>query len=368
VIGAWWTCARLSSSLEHRETLRTVAQLAVPDLGDWCLVDLLAPDGSFERVAVAGDDAGQAAEAEAPRAVGEVAHTRTTRVVNDIPGESASSRVRSYVCAPLIARGRGLGAITFCSFYPHRYDAETVGVAEELAGRSALAIDNAGLFERAQTELAVRARAEAELTASRNQLEVILGGIADGVIVQESNGRFVYANEAAARMAGFDSVAEYLKTTGSEIPSQLDVVDARGQPFDYDQLPARRALRGEDSPEMVVQFRRRDTWDARWSLTRARLVRSADGRALAISIFHDLTERIRAEERLAFLAEAGARLGMSLDERETLDAVTRLAIQRIADWAVVYVPDGDNERLVRTAFAAKADAHMDLILELRRGG
>jgi PAS domain S-box-containing protein len=350
--------ARLSSSLEYRETLRTVAQLAVPDLGDWCFVDLLGAEGSFERVAVAGDEADDVALSQA-------AASPTTRVVNDTTSEGEpAGRVRSYVCAPLTARGRLLGAITFCSFYPHRYDAETVGVAEELASHSALAIDNAGLFERAQTELAVRARAEAELTASRNQLEVILYGIADGVIVQEADGHFVYANEAAARLAGFDSVAEYLDATATEISERLDVVDARGQPFDYDRLPARRALRGEDAPEMVVQYRRRDTWETRWSLTRARLVHAADGRPLAISIFRDLTDRIRAEQRLAFLAEAGARLGMSLDERETLEAVTQLAVQRIADWAVVYLPDERHERLLRTAFAHRADARRDLILEL----
>jgi PAS domain S-box-containing protein len=311
-------------------------------------------------VAVAGEDADEGE-------VRQIAASRTTLVLNDTLTDRESEpapRIRSYVCAPLTARGRLLGAITFCSFYPHRYDAETVGVAEELASRSALAIDNAGLFERAQTELAVRARAEAELMASRNQLEVILFGIADGVIVQEANGRFVYANEAAARLAGFNSVEEYLNATAAEISERLDVVDARGQPFDYDRLPARRALRGEDAPEMVVQYRRRDTWETRWSLTRARLVHAADGRPLAISIFHDLTERIRAEQRLAFLAEAGARLGMSLDERETLEAMTQLAVQRMADWAVVYVPDERHERLLRTAFAARADARRDLILEL----
>ncbi len=395
--------ARLSSSLEYRETLRTVAQLAVPDLGDGCLVDLLEPDGSFERVAVAENDVAENDVTEkdvaregiaregvaregvadegvgrldtgaggAPCALSQVARTRTTLVVNDATTQSESDsesaptpHARSYVCAPLIARGRLLGGITFCSFYPHRYDAETVGVAEELASRSALAIDNARLFERAQTELAVRAHAEAELRASRNQLEVILDGIADGVIVQESNARFVYANEAAARLAGFDSAADYLQATAAEISERLEVVDARGQPFDYAELPARRALRGEDAPEMVVQYRRRDTWEARWSLTRARLVHAADGRPLAISIFHDLTDRIRAEQRLAFLAEAGAGLGMSLDERETLEAVTQVAVHRIADWAVVYVPDERNARLVRTAFAHKEDARRDLILEL----
>jgi PAS domain S-box-containing protein len=321
-----------------------VAHLAVPDLGDWCLVELLAPDGSFERVAAGG-------QSEPPlddvrQAITRVATGRSTEVVNDLAGGS----LRSYVCAPLIARGRLLGAITFGSPYPHRYDAETVGVAQDLASRSAMAIDNANLFEQAR--------------ASRDQLETILGGIADGVLVQESTGRFVYANRAAAQIAGFDSVSDYLNATATDISNRLEVVNALGQQFDYAQLPARRALHGEAAPEMVVQYRRRDTGERRWSLTRARVVQGADGQPLAISIFHDLTERIQAEQRLAFLAEAGARLGISLDERETLEAFTQLATERMADWALVYVPDADGTALHRTAFAHRQHSRLALVEQL----
>jgi PAS domain S-box-containing protein len=338
--------ARLASSLEYRDTLQTVAQLAVPDLGEYCLVDLLASDGAFERVAVAAA-VGQPEprQANVREATERVAAKRTTEVVGD-----ASEGLRSYVCTPLIARGRLLGAITFGSVYPRRYDAETVVVAEDLASRSAMAIDNANLFEQAR--------------ASRDQLEAILGGIADGVLVQERNGQFVYANDAAAKVAGFSSTEQYLHATASEISGRLEVVDADGQPFDYSELPASRALRGEASPEMVVQFRRRDSWERRWSLTRSRVVQGADGQPLAISIFHDLTDRIQSEQRQAFLAEAGAQLGMSLDERATLEAITQLAVQQMADWSVVYVPDEDGTQLLRTAFAHKASTRMDLIREL----
>jgi PAS domain S-box-containing protein len=342
--------ARLSSSLEYRATLGTVAQLAVPDLGDWCLVDLLESNGSFERVAVAAAE-GQPdpPPVDELQATERVSASRAAEVVNDLaPGEAVG--VRSYVCTPLIARNRLLGAITFASAYPHRYDTETVVVAEELASRSAMAIDNAYLFEQAR--------------ASRDQLETILGGIADGVLVQEATGHFVYANDAAAKMAGFTSAAEYLSATAADISARLEVVDADGQPFDYAQLPARRALRGEREPEMVVQFRRRGSWERRWSLTRARVVQGADGQPLAISIFHDLTERIQAEQRVAFLAEAGSRLGMSLDERETLEAVTQLAVQSMADWAVVYFPDDDRATLHRLAFAHREGTRIDLVIEL----
>lgn len=207
-------------------------------------------------------------------------------------------------------------------------------------------------------------RATEELRASRDQLEAILVGIADGVVVQEADGHFVFANDAAARLAGFNSATEYLSTTAADVSALLDVMDGNGQPFDYAELPARRALQGEPAPEKVVQFRRRDTWQRKWSLTRSSVITGAEGQPLAISIFHDLTERIEAEQRVAFLAEAGARLGMSLDERETLDAVTQIAVQGLADWAVVYMPDADGATLHRLAFAHREYSRMDLVREL----
>ena len=48
--------ARLASSLEYEATLQTVAQLAVPDVADWCFVELVADDGSIRSVAVAHRD------------------------------------------------------------------------------------------------------------------------------------------------------------------------------------------------------------------------------------------------------------------------------------------------------------------------
>jgi PAS domain S-box-containing protein len=171
--------------------------------------------------------------------------------------------------------------------------------------------------------------------AVREQLDAILGGIADGVIVQREDGTFIYANDAAARMSGFDSVTTYLGASTFEVSQRLAVLDAEGRPFPYDELPSRRAFRGELAPEMVVQFRRVDTGEVRWSRTQSRIVRGVDGEPLAISIFEDITDEIRSRERLRFLAEVGAQLAGSLDVDETLAALVRVASTTLADWAVV---------------------------------
>src|SRR3712207_1524448 len=51
----------LASSLDYRETLSSVARLAVPTLADWCAVDVLEEDGSVERLAVEHPDPGKVA-------------------------------------------------------------------------------------------------------------------------------------------------------------------------------------------------------------------------------------------------------------------------------------------------------------------
>jgi hypothetical protein len=44
----------LAGSLDYETTLRTVAGLALPGLGAWCIVDLVEPDGSMRRLAIVG--------------------------------------------------------------------------------------------------------------------------------------------------------------------------------------------------------------------------------------------------------------------------------------------------------------------------
>jgi hypothetical protein len=46
----------LAGSLEYDSTLATLASLVVPRLADWFIVDLVEPDGTFRRVAVAASD------------------------------------------------------------------------------------------------------------------------------------------------------------------------------------------------------------------------------------------------------------------------------------------------------------------------
>lgn len=190
----------LSSSLDYRATLAGVARLAVPRLADWCAVDVLEGDGSLERLAVAHQDPGKVrlayeiqerypSDPEADQGVHHVLRTGEPEMVPEIPWELLDRAVqddehreiirelglRSYIVVPLIARGKTLGAISLVTAESGRVYGETdLELAQELAGRAALAVDNARLYEEAQTEIEERERAEEAMReireAERNRM------------------------------------------------------------------------------------------------------------------------------------------------------------------------------------------------------
>src|SRR5260370_3827430 len=104
-----------------------------------------------------------------------------------------------------------------------------------------------------------------ELRRSRDQLAAILGGIAEGVTVQDADGALIFANEVAARLSGFTSADDFRQSFASVV-QRFTLFDESGQPFPYDRLPGRRILHGEEPEEVVVQFRNRDSGDCRWSI------------------------------------------------------------------------------------------------------
>jgi|GEM_PF-1809567 len=160
----------LAASLDYRAALSRIAEMAVPRFADWCVVDLAGRHARPERLALAhanADKARLAAEvlSRCPRAIDagpaevirtgrpqlirEVTDDLLARVVRD-PEQARLLRglgVRSYICVPLIARGRILGAITFASAESaRRYGRGDLATAGELAARAAVAIDNADLY------------------------------------------------------------------------------------------------------------------------------------------------------------------------------------------------------------------------------
>ena len=171
--------ATLSSSLDYSTTLASVANLVVPHLADWCAIDVLEEDGSLDRLALTHQDPKKVALAqeleeryppdpEVQHGVPQVLRTGQPELVTEISESALEEAVRdarqreileelglrSYMVVPLVARGRTLGAITLVSAESGwSYGTNELQLAEELARRAALAVDNARLY-RSRSEIA----------------------------------------------------------------------------------------------------------------------------------------------------------------------------------------------------------------------
>lgn len=164
----------LVSSLDPPEVLRRLAELTVPRFADHCVVDLVEPDGTLRRAATRhapgvavtpGDWAGDGEVVIYPpghptlRAIS----ARTALRLDAIPDQHLDElsptprsadfarrlQLRSLLCIPLVAGETVLGAANFLTSLSGRsYDDADTAFAEALAGRAAVALDNARLFAR----------------------------------------------------------------------------------------------------------------------------------------------------------------------------------------------------------------------------
>jgi PAS domain S-box-containing protein len=203
------------------------------------------------------------------------------------------------------------------------------------------------------------------LRRSRDQLRVILEGVADGVTAQDRSGRLIFANRAAVRAVGMSSAQEMLEAPSGQVVQRFEILDEEGRPLPPDRLPGRRALRGETPEPTVVRYRSTDRSEERWSVVKATPIRDEAGEVdLAISIMEDVTERMRAQRAERFLSDSSKLLSTSLDYETTLRHVADLAVAEIADWCGVDVVD-ERGRLDRVALAAADPRRLPLAEELR---
>ena len=164
--------ALLSTSLDSAEILGSLARLCVPYMADLCVVDLTDGTGVVTRVAAAstedlfGADAVEfmptcptsnpghpyrvALATGEPQIVGLEASGIVERS-NDAPSIGMNAVPICAVIAPLMTRERVLGALSFISYGSRKtYIREDVALASDVARRSALALENAKLYQEAQ--------------------------------------------------------------------------------------------------------------------------------------------------------------------------------------------------------------------------
>jgi signal transduction histidine kinase len=187
----------LANCTDYEATLEFIASLLVSSLASWCTIDLLTDNGKIERVAVTHRDPAKAflalkmlqkypASPSAGRGVYKVIATGKSILIPDFPESLWAVRAddpehlqmilelgsSSYMCVPLIARGKVVGSIMLLSA-ERIYDEIDLETAEKLARCIALAVDNVHMFRKMQST-----QAQLIQSAKLAALGVISAGIA----------------------------------------------------------------------------------------------------------------------------------------------------------------------------------------------
>jgi signal transduction histidine kinase/putative methionine-R-sulfoxide reductase with GAF domain len=175
--------AILTSSLEYEGTLERICALAVPQLADWCAIDLLGPDGQLRTVGLTHCDPHKLESArrlaeryplrpDAPFGAPEVIMTGKPQFMPEIPDELLATFARdgehlrilrelglsSYIAVPVSAHDRVFGGLSLAMGRTsgRRYGPAQLAIAEHLGRRAGLAIENARLYREAQEAARLR--------------------------------------------------------------------------------------------------------------------------------------------------------------------------------------------------------------------
>jgi PAS domain S-box-containing protein len=412
--------AELASSLDYEATLGRVARLAVPRLADLCLIDVVGDDGALRRLAVAhADPAAEVLLQQDPQrsltplsgSFGPPRVLRTGRAeVVPAPDDLAlpamadeaeqlaalrETGLGSSLSVPMTTRGRTIGVLTLAATAGpgRRFGAADLPLAEEIAGRAAVAVDTARLYAAEQ-----RARQAAERASARiARLQGATRALAEALTLEEVAAAVVDqgitalgADAGSLALATPDRALEIIRAIG--YPSAL-LEPWRRFGFDAPVPLAEAARTGnlvvlQAPTELAARYPRLARNDARpnhatlvavpllveertigamglsfatpqeftdedhaYLIALARQAAQALERARLYAAERQAREQAEAAEgRLAFLAEASAVLAGSLDIEQTLRQVAELVVPRLADWCVVHLIAADG-RLAQLAVA-----------------
>jgi PAS domain S-box-containing protein len=386
------TSELLTATLDAEAALQTVARLAVSWLADVCIVDLTVP-GGFERVAVAHSSPDRQEAADGLRAfpadpaaphIRAVVEESRSELVADLtdtlldrllqgPEHVAIVKaldLRSAMFVPLAARGTVLGVMILAAARDRSaFGPQDVSVAEEVARRVALALDNARLRRRAED--AARTAHSLQLISDAALSHLSLGQLLPEVLdrvdaeLGTDTAAVLLADDTGERLVlraslGLESAVEDVSIpVGSGVAGRIALADG---PVARDGLtaedfasPALRAspvrsilgapLRVGGRVIGVIQVG--SVAGRTFTAQEVELVRlAADRIALAVDHARLYEAESAARDRLALLAEASAVLGESLDYRSALDRLARLVVPRLGDWCAIELAGDPRDAVV----------------------
>jgi PAS domain S-box-containing protein len=194
-------------------------------------------------------------------------------------------------------------------------------------------------------------RIQQSLIASINRqvkrTETMIGGMSDGVVLVDAEGKTAYLNPAAKNLLGRSDL-------GVPIFQHAEVyglMNEEGRPIEASELPAARALSTGRPVRDVTMIIARDDRQIATSMSATPL--HDDGRISGVIVtFRDITERRRLEEamqlqaeRAQILADAGAFFASNIDPVWVTQAIAERVAEVLGDWAAVILKSSDSNEL-----------------------
>ncbi|MBN9681025.1 MULTISPECIES: sensor histidine kinase [unclassified Corallococcus] len=352
----------LAESLDWETTLKAVARLATLEWADYCMVDVLGPDGALHRLALSAKDPRKQSlldqtlpfppEAGSDTPLGRAFARGKPVLIADITPDwldqvSRSSEhrqllealaPRSSMLLPLAVGRRRFGIINLVSASPaRRYTKRELGYATEFARRAALAVESARLYREAREALRER-------DASAAMLESFFAASPVGMGFVNQDLRYVRLNKVIAENNGIP-LEKHLGFTPRELmgPAGGPIEDLLRQVLESE------AAVVDDPVEYVAGP------EPRTFLATYFPVRSGTDLLGVGGVVREITEQRRMETHLRFLTDATTRLATSLDWRTTVRNVAELVVAQMADYCLVDMLGEDGQHLERVERRARND-------------
>ncbi|HZQ54496.1 MAG TPA: ATP-binding protein [Bryobacteraceae bacterium] len=304
----------ISSSLEYEDTLRSIADRAVPFFADWCAVDIL-DNAEVRRVALKHLDQEKLRLLEylatrfppgEDNAILVALRSGKSLLIEEIPDALIAARakseehaalirqleLKSLIVAPMVVRGRTLGCLTFATAESgRRYSQSDLQLAEEIARRAAIAIENARLYQ--------------QVVANEQQWHMLANSIPQLAWMADEKGWLFWYNQRWYDYTG--TTFEEMQGWGWEKvhhPDHLQRVVER----------VSRAWETGDPWEDTFPLRSKDgEW--RWFLSRALPIRDASGRVVRwFGTNTDITELRDTQRELESANEELVRVNRDLEQ------------------------------------------------------
>jgi len=356
--------ALLATSLSPNAVLETAQRILVPALADVCLIDLASESSTVERAAIVfADPEKQSTLNDCLRGVTARAGWRSPQaqviasgepmLLTEMPAQRRGGAeadddanalrragVRSLMVVPLAAHGRSIGAVTLAAAESGRlYSRADLGLARELAGRVAVALDNARLYDEAQRMNG--------LLLGGAKASGIVAISPDAIISVDERSRITLWNDGAEKMYGYSREEAIGLPLDVLIPERYRAAHrALVRQFASGRELARKL--GRPNGDIFGLRKNGEEFPADTTISKLEL---RGEKVLTVSV-RDVTDQRRIESEQRTLARLGQAIASSLDFDDTLTQVVRLVAEELGDFVVLYLIAGASDQPAHRVRAA----------------